>query len=462
MRFIQNTIYCGPDNQEIFKEIDRNLISLLLDDYRFISYHDIESGILTYRDLNNPDEKKIRELLEDKEDLFEWFEEIVSKYVHPNDRKELIEILNPKNHASLLKDTKSKTLYYRWKTTDDEYKYYKLSLAKLEPEDEEPKHVIMGTTCIDEEIRLKFEQEKEKDFQLSLLDGLTREFHSVWLIRPDKTVEAFRSVRDKYMREFYKVLPEGTDYDTGMQSFVDTFVAPDDADRVEEALQFEKFSERVPEEGMYTFTFKRIGDHGSVVYLQICISRAVGTDGEINYVLATRQVDQLIRDEIKRREEYEKAMKERDIDGLTGIRNRYSFERKIKTYHMSNHDNVACIYIDVDGLHELNNSKGHSEGDELIKCVGMNILKYWGRENTFRIGGDEFVAFCFDTDPDMLWVAIEQFRERISKAGYSASIGWAIKDIDKLKINDLLHEAENVMYKEKREHYSGSNDRRKR
>ena len=461
MRFIENTIYCGPEDPGIFQEIDRNLISFLLGDYMFIFYHDIERGIMTYRELHHSADKKLKELLENKDNLYEWFKDIVSRYVHANDRDEVLEMLNPKNHAGLLKDTKSKIMYYRWKN-EEEYKYYKLSLFKLEDEDEEPKHVIMGTVCIDEEIRKKFEREKEMDFQLSLLDGLTREFHSVWLIRPDKRVEPFRNPDDKYTKELLKILPDCIRYDAGIQSFVDAFVAPEDKDRVEEALQFDKFSERVPETGMYTFTFKRICDHGSLVYLQICISRAVGTDGEVNYVLSTRQVDQLIRDEMKRREEYEKAMKERDIDGLTGIRNRYSFERKIKTYHKSDHNNIACIYIDVDGLHELNNSKGHAEGDELIKCVGMNILKYWGRENTFRIGGDEFVVFCFDTDSDKLWVTIEQFRERINKAGYSASIGWAIRDIEKLKVRELLKEAEDVMYNEKKEHYSGSNDRRKR
>lgn len=462
MHFIDNTIYSGPESDEVFNEIDRNLITYLLSDYMFISYHDIEKGILTYRDLNNPDNGKSRELLRDKEDLYEWYKDVINRYIHKEDRDKILELANPDNHTSLLKKCKSITHYYRWNTSGNEYQYFKMTLTKLEPVDEEPKHVIMGAACVDEEIREKLRNEREKDRQLSLLDGLTREYHTVWLVRPDRTVELIKAADPTHLDEAGEALRNKSDFDRGIQAYADMFVAPEDANRFEEALRYDTLSERVPEVGLYSVTFRRICEHGQLLYLQLCIARAIGLEGELNYVFAVREVDSLIRDELKRQEEYQKAMKERDMDALTGLRNRYSYERKIKTYAKSSHETIGCIYIDVDGLHELNNTKGHTEGDSLIKCIGMNILKYWGRDDTFRIGGDEFVAFCFNTDENSLFVTVEQFRERINKAGYSASIGWAIRDVNKLKINELLRSAEDKMYEEKKVHYSGANDRRKR
>lgn len=462
MHLINNTIYTGPKDDAVYNEIDRNMLHFLLGDYMFISYHDIEKGVFTYRDLNNPNNKKMMEMLKDNDSIFQWFVEIVNTFVHEEDREAMINMLNPDNHVSLLKDKKSIFLYYRWNCKDEGYKYYKLTLAKIEDADETPKHIIIGAANVDEAVREKLVSEKEKDLQLSLLDGLSREYHTVWLIRPDKSVRLFRKIDDDYSRELLRHFEKGLDYDRGVEMFSDRYVAPDDVDRFEEAMRFEKLDERVPEKGFYSITFKRIAEHGELVYLQICISRAVGSDGELNYVLASRPVDNMIREELKRQEEYQKAMKERDIDSLTGIHNRFSFDRRIKVYPKIEHEKIACIYIDVDGLHELNNTQGHAEGDELIKCVGVNILKYWGRDDTFRIGGDEFVAFCFDTDEDALFVTVEQFRERIIKSGYSVSIGWAIRDVDKLKVPELLRSAENAMYDEKEEHYSGDNDRRKR
>ena len=35
---------------------------------------------------------------------------------------------------------------------------------------------------------------------------------------------------------------------------------------------------------------------------------------------------------------------------------------------------LACIYIDVNGLHEMNNSRGHEAGDDMIKQVAAQLL----------------------------------------------------------------------------------------
>lgn len=462
MRYIENSIYTGPESGEIFNEIDRNLISYLLSDYIFVSYHDLEKNIFTYRDISNPGNEKTKEILDEKKDIFGCFKEIVEAHIHIDDRATVLNITNPARHASLLKECKSITYYFRWIINDKEYQYYKLVLSKLEAENEEPKHVIMGAACVDEEIREKLKREKEKERMSSLLDGFLREYSTVWLVKTDRTVDLIRAVDEKHLNEAGKALKGLSDFDSGMQAYADMFVAPEDVDRFVDALRYDTLLEKVPEVGIYTVTFRRICEHGQLLYLQVCVSKAVGSDGEVNYVYAVREVDDLIREEMKRREEYQKAIKERDIDVLTGIRNRYSYEKRIKTYAKSEHQTIGCIYIDVDGLHELNNEKGHTEGDTLIKCIGMNVLKYWGRDDTFRIGGDEFVAFCFDIDENELFVTVEQFRERINKAGYSASIGWAVRDIKKLKINELLRTAEDAMFEEKKNHYSGDNDRRRR
>lgn len=305
---------------------------------------------------------------------------------------------------------------------------------------------------------------KEKiDIQLSPFDEFQGIYHSLWLVRPDKSFEIFKVGNSDYMKETNADAFKGIkDYEQGMQEYVDVFVLPEDADRVEKALCYDTLVEKVPETGFYVVPFRRMCEHGKLMYLQVRVARITAIDGSLNFILLLKEVDESIREGMKLQEDYQRVIKEKDVDELTGLRNRYGFERKIKTYSKCDHTLIGCIYIDVDGLRELNSAKGHIKGNELIKCVGMNILKYWGRDDTFRIAGDEFVVFCFDTEGDALFVTVEQFRERIIKAGYSVSIGWAIRDIKNLNIDELLKTAEEAMFEEKEQHYSGKRDRRKK
>ena len=86
-------------------------------------------------------------------------------------------------------------------------------------------------------------------------------------------------------------------------------------------------------------------------------------------------------------------MSENDV--LTDLRNRNSFEQILES---KNYHPAYCIYIDVNGLHELNNKEGHMAGDEMLKYVARILAEYFEKAHCFRVGGDEFVAFLFHDD----------------------------------------------------------------
>lgn len=57
---------------------------------------------------------------------------------------------------------------------------------------------------------------------------------------------------------------------------------------------------------------------------------------------------------------------------------------------------LSCVYVDVNGLHELNNASGHEKGDQMLQTVALELQGRFGRDNCYRTGGDEFVAFVQD------------------------------------------------------------------
>ena len=81
------------------------------------------------------------------------------------------------------------------------------------------------------------------------------------------------------------------------------------------------------------------------------------------------------------------------IDSLTGIGNRYSFNEFIDRLSRLNiKESYAIVMIDMDHLKEINDTLGHQEGDNALKDMA-SIIKRCIRSSDFsaRYGGDEFV-----------------------------------------------------------------------
>ena len=60
-------------------------------------------------------------------------------------------------------------------------------------------------------------------------------------------------------------------------------------------------------------------------------------------------------------------------DLLTGLRNRNAFEREVTTYSGRCEHSLHCVYLDANGLHELNNAQGHASGDAMLKFIATSM-----------------------------------------------------------------------------------------
>lgn len=344
---------------------------------------------------------------------------------------------------------------------DRDNRYCEIKFIKPEAGDD-ISIVIMGYGVKDEEIRSKIEDARERDFQQSLMDGLSREYHTVWLIHPDRTMELYRTTGISTIMEALRIGMEVKDYSLCMPLYVKRYVSPQDQDRLLEEGTYYNLIKNIPENGIMPVTYRRIDSGGNETYHQVCFAKAQGIDDEINIVMAFRDVDATIRQQIQERERYNSAVRERDSDGLTGMNNRFCYERRIKEYPDYNRDTISCIYVDVDGLHELNNTKGHEAGDIMLKFIADNIQNMWGVTDTYRIGGDEFVGFLFDKKEEDLIEEMRIYRKLVTDEGYRVSMGQATGKLAGISMPDFIKIAEERMYAEKRSHYQGANDRRAR
>lgn len=140
-------------------------------------------------------------------------------------------------------------------------------------------------------------------------------------------------------------------------------------------------------------------------------------------------------------------------DLLTGVNNRNSYERALFEYPSTCHKSLTCIFSDLNGLHELNEVDGHAEGDAMLQCLASSLRKEFGKKDTYRIGGDEFVVLLRDADEEQIETRLDAVRREIEMNSCHASFGVATGWVPNIDVTDLVKRAERLMYGDKRRYY---------
>lgn len=146
-----------------------------------------------------------------------------------------------------------------------------------------------------------------------------------------------------------------------------------------------------------------------------------------------------------------KVIAETDLN--TQIPNRNAYENHMQDYPLRCANTLSCVYVDVNGLHELNNTKGHDAGDVMLKTVAQKMVKTFGIKDSYRIGGDEFVAFVVDEDPRMVRERMRALEANVEADGYSVAVGCATCSAGGIQMEALIKQAETRMYDAKNEYY---------
>ena len=160
--------------------------------------------------------------------------------------------------------------------------------------------------------------------------------------------------------------------------------------------------------------------------------------------------------EIKERLRAEEVLKELTFhDTLTGLFNRTFFEKELERIE-EKCSSLGIIAIDVDGLKLINDTLGHTAGDNLILATSEVIKKSIGHQGTiFRIGGDEFAVLIEDSGQyHVLNLAKRIQEEEVAFALANAdillsfSVGTAFSK-GPVSGKRLFKEADDSMYREK-------------
>ncbi len=149
-----------------------------------------------------------------------------------------------------------------------------------------------------------------------------------------------------------------------------------------------------------------------------------------------------------------------ESDGLTQLFNHKGFHRRLveESRRLNRYKRpFSLVYIDLDNFKSVNDQLGHTTGDRLLETVARTIkANTRPTDHSARLGGDEFAILMTETDESQVVTPVEKlFKELITEMNnhdwpVTFSVGVLTWKEDVSNINDIISEADTVMYRVKR------------
>jgi len=225
-------------------------------------------------------------------------------------------------------------------------------------------------------------------------------------------------------------------------------------------VQLEKISRKISVSGDYTIRVPYYGEDeiGSLA-------------SSFNQMLETIELNQKERDTANEALQLNKKRLERAVkdlqylanyDSLTQLPNRalcidrikYALKKASRTNTM-----VSVLFLDLDHFKDVNDSLGHSVGDQLLKATSKRLLECVRDDDTLaRLGGDEFVIILGELEhvEDVINIVeklVTGFEVPFKLSNYevntTVSVGVCMYPQDGKDVNSLMKAADSAMYKAK-------------
>lgn len=137
------------------------------------------------------------------------------------------------------------------------------------------------------------------------------------------------------------------------------------------------------------------------------------------------------------------------LDYITGLYNKSLIDRKMSEVQDSIKDEVITVVLfDVDDFKKINDTYGHSVGDQVLKFIGECVREIMPKNAIpFRFGGDEFFIIIPGVKSNEIVEHINLLQQAVSthpKSNFSLSIG--ISDTTKADLNEIIDTADKAMY----------------
>ena len=143
-------------------------------------------------------------------------------------------------------------------------------------------------------------------------------------------------------------------------------------------------------------------------------------------------------------------------DLLTGVKNRNAMNNRITAITTGEElltEPYGVVFVDLNGLKQVNDEQGHQAGDLLLKKAALLLQEIFVDEDIYRAGGDEFLIITAGCNRKEFDRKIDLLRQRASDPDnicFSIGVNYGDHGCD---VRDAMGVADDKMYKDKQEFY---------
>ncbi|MCR5098184.1 MAG: diguanylate cyclase [Lachnospiraceae bacterium] len=230
-------------------------------------------------------------------------------------------------------------------------------------------------------------------------------------------------------------IPEsGEDYFTDFRDNISKWICPDDLEFVLRVHNKKDIIETLSHDKHFSIVYRMMIDghveHGRLIYV-MC-------EDKKHIIACLERINEEIRAKKAQERELQSAKRQARLDELTGIRNKNAFmeyagsiDEKIK--REAGCEPFGIVMCDVNDLKLINDTRGHSFGDEAIQRACRMVCGIFKHSPVFRVGGDEFIAVLIGQDYEQREKLLRRMRDeslanKRSRSGPVVACGMAVYD----------------------------------
>lgn len=155
---------------------------------------------------------------------------------------------------------------------------------------------------------------------------------------------------------------------------------------------------------------------------------------------------------LRRKESETKLAKLSYYDTLTNFYNRNRYIQDVEK--LSNFMGTAgIVYLDVNGLKDINDSLGHASGDGVLVECANKIRAVFEDADFYRIGGDEFVIICTGIKEIPFYEKVKELRKQFQDDMMCKAAIGSLWDAQIRDIQEIIARADARMYEDKKKYY---------
>jgi len=366
-------------------------------------------------------------------------------YIHPDDVSVMLAKLGKDRLMNGLHQNGMVSITYR-QMLDGRHRY--MNMQVVQPKND-PHHIVIGVANTDMQVRreqsLRAQNQTFNDISLAL----AQQYEVIYHVNIRTNEYSEYSASEKYSK--LKVGTRGKDFFAETQMNMKRDIYPDDLPMMALAMQKENLLKNLFAYGK-TFLNYRLLIDGKPQY--VVLYAILPKEDSDHIIVSVANIDASKRME----EAYQDALDLANKDAMTGVKNKRAYvqfedeiDEKIKK---QDHQPFAVLVCDLNGLKQVNDTLGHSAGDEFISGSCAIICDVFCHSPVFRIGGDEFAVILQDRDYEQRGELIKRLGDTLDQHKHMGirPLAFGISEYNPavdMRVQDVFERADKLMYADK-------------